>query len=203
MKLYSGGIAPNPRRVSIFLAEKGVEIETVQFDIARLEHKGEALTKINPRQRLPVLELDDGTILCESVAICRYIEELYPEPNLMGRDAIERAVVEMWQRQIELEFFLPVANAFRHLHPMAKALEPVQIREWGELNQKRAVAAMRGLDHDLAGRQFIAGDRFSIADITAIAAYQFLKPGRIDEPEDIPHLKRWFEDMMARPSTRW
>lgn len=203
MKLYSGGIAPNPRRVSIFLAEKGIEIETVQFDIAKLEHKNEILTKINPRQRLPVLELDDGTIISETVAICRYFEETNPDPPLMGVDLVDRALVEMWQRRVELEFFMPVAMAFRHLHPIAQALEPQQIKEWGELNQQRALSAMAVLDADLAKNQFIAGERFTIADITAIAGYQFLKPGRIPVPEDLPNLKRWFDEAMERPSTKW
>ena len=121
MKLYNGGIAPNPRRVSIFLAEKGIEIETQQFDIAKLEHKSEQLAKLNSRQRLPVLELDDGTVIAESVAICRYLEETNPEPPLMGVDSVDKAMVEMWQRRVELEFFMPVAMAFRHLHPVARS----------------------------------------------------------------------------------
>ncbi len=202
MKLYSGGIAPNPRRVSIFLAEKGIEIETRQFDIAKLEQKGEELTKINSRQRLPVLELDDGTVITETVAICRYFEETHPEPLLMGIDMLDRVMVEMWQRRVELEFFLPVAFAFRHLHPAATDLEPVQVRQWGELNQDWAKKAMSGLDKELSARQYIAGDRFTIADITAFCAYRFLKPARIDYPTDLPNLQRWHGEMMQRSSTK-
>ncbi|MCP4182968.1 MAG: glutathione S-transferase family protein [Hyphomicrobiales bacterium] len=202
MKLYSGGIAPNPRRVSIFLAEKNIEIETKQFDIARLEQKGEELTKINARQRLPVLELDDGTIITETVAICRYIEEFYPVPLLMGIDPLDRAIVEMWQRRMELELFMPVGFAFRHLHPAAADLEPIQVREWGELNQGFAKKAMKNLDEELGNRQFIAGDRFTIADITAFCAYLFLKPGRIDYPMELSNLQRWFGEMKDRPSTQ-
>jgi glutathione S-transferase len=203
MMLYSGGNAPNPRRVKIFMAEKGIEIETKQFDIAKLEQKDEELTKINSRQRLPVLELDDGTVIAESVAICRYLEETNPEPPLMGIDTVDRAVVEMWQRRIELEFFMPVAFSFRHLHPAAANLEPIQIREWGELMQIWAVDAMSKLDDDLAQREFIAGERFTIADITAICAFQFLKPARIQPPQDLPNLQRWFDAMMERSSTKW
>ncbi len=203
MKLYSGGNAPNPRRVSIFLAEKGIEIETVQFDIAKLEQKGAELTKLNRRQRLPVLELDDGTIITETIAICRYLEESQPEPPLLGVDHVDRAVVEMWQRRVELEFFMPVAFAFRNLHPAAAALEPIQVREWGELCQVRAGEAMAELDNDLKDWQFIAGERFTIADITAICAYQFLKPARITPPENLPNLQRWFDQVMERPSTKW
>jgi len=202
MKLYSGGIAPNPRRVSIFLAEKNIEIETKDFDIAKLEQKGQELTKINPRQRLPVLELDDGTIITETVAICRYFEELHPEPLLMGVDMLDRAIVEMWQRRMELEFFMPVAFAFRHLHPAAAALEPVQIREWGEVNQKLAVKAMKGLDEELGQRQYIAGERFTIADITAFCAYRFLKPGGIENPVELTNLQRWFGEVKSRASTQ-
>lgn len=203
MKLYSGGKAPNPRRVSIFLAEKAIEIETKQFDIAKLEQKGAELSAINGRQRLPVLELDDGTIITETVAICRYFEEIQPEPPLMGVDAVDRAIVEMWQRRIELEFFMPVAFAFRHLHPAAADLEPIQVPQWGELCQVRAVEAMAGLDKDLGERQFIAGERFTIADITAICAYQFLKPARIERPKNLPNLQRWVGEVLERPSTKW
>ncbi len=203
MKLYSGGMAPNPRRVSIFMAEKGIEFETQQFDIAKGEHKGEVLAKISPRRRLPVLELDDGTILTETIAICRYLEALHPQPALMGVDDLDKAVVEMWQRRLEFELFLPVAFAFRHLHPLAAALEDGQVSEWGEKSKTHATTAMKRLDHELADRQFFAGERFSVADITAITAMQFLKPARIEVPEGLNNLNRWFAEVMERPSTKW
>jgi len=120
MKLYDTRTAPNPRRVRVFLAEKGIEIPDVQqIDLGRLEQKGEEFSRINPVQRTPALELDDGTILTESIAICRYFEELQPSPPLMGTDAKSKALVEMWQRRIELHFLMPVAMAFRHTHPEA------------------------------------------------------------------------------------
>ena len=203
MLLFSGGKAPNPRRVGIFMAEKGIEIETRQFDIAKLEQKGPQVTQVNSRQRLPVLKLDDGTIITETVAICRFLEETNPQPPLMGVDIVDRAIVEMWQRRVELEFFLPVAFAFRHLHPAAVFLEPIQISEWGKHCQGVAAKAMVELDKDLEQKQFIAGERFTIADITAICAYQFLKPARIDRPSHLPNLERWFGEMMERDSTKW
>ena len=117
MKLYDGGRAPNPRRVRVFLAEKGIDVPLVRVDMAAMEHRGSEVTSRNPLQRLPVLELDDGTVICESVAICRYFEELHPEPALFGRGAVGKALVEMWQRRMELNLMTPVAQAFRHLHP--------------------------------------------------------------------------------------
>lgn len=200
MKLYDGGRAPNPRRVQIFMAEKGLEIERIQVDINKLEQRSEAFTRINPMQRLPVLVLEDGTVIAETVAICRYLEELYPEPPLMGVDAKDRALVEMWQRRIEFGFLMPVSFAFRHLHPAAAHLESPQIANWGEANQPKARAFMEFLDRELASRPFMAGDRFTIADISAIVGYQFLKPARIALPEDLANLQRWYAEVSARPS---
>jgi glutathione S-transferase len=202
MKLYDGGRAPNPRRVQIFLAEKNVDIPRIQVDINRLEQRSEEFTRINPMQRLPVLVLEDGTAISETMAICRYIEEIQPEPLLFGIDARDRAIVEMWQRRVEFGFMLPVSFAFRHLHPAAAHLEVPQLKEWGEVNQPRARAFMEFLDSELANREFIAGDRFTVADITAIVSYQFLKPARIDYPEDLKNLQRWREVVAARPSVK-
>ena len=201
MRLHDGGRAPNPRRVQIFLKEKGIEIERVQYDINALEQKSEAFTKMNPMQGLPVLELDDGTYLSETVAICRYFDETVPEPNLMGKTPLEKALIEMWQRRVELNFLLPVAFSFRHLHPGASTIEPVQIAEWGEINQARATRFMSMLDGELTSRDYIAGDRFTIADITAFVACQFMKPARIAMDDAHGNLKAWFERIDARPST--
>ncbi|MEC9342704.1 MAG: glutathione binding-like protein, partial [Pseudomonadota bacterium] len=159
-------------------------------------------TKINPLQRLPVLVLDDGTVIAETVAICRYLEELHPEPPLMGVDAKDRAIVEMWQRRIELGFLMPVAFSFRHQHPAAAMLEDPQVPEWAEVNRPKAREFMEFLDSGLAGRPFMAGERFTIADITAYVAYRFLKPGRIPLPEDLVHLQRWYGEVAARPSVQ-
>ncbi len=202
MMLYDGGRAPNPRRVQVFMAEKGIEIPRREIDINKLEQKSEWFSKINPLQRVPVLVLEDGTAICETVAICRYLEEIQPEPPLMGVDAKDRALVEMWQRRVELQFLLPVGFAFRHLHRGAVHLEQPQIGEWGTVNQTRAREFMEYLDGELANRRYIAGDAFSIADITAVIAYQFLRPGRIDYPLDLANLQRWFGEVSERPSVK-
>lgn len=200
MKLFDGGKAPNPRRVRVFLAEKGIEVPLVPVDMGALEHKKEPVTSRNPLQRLPILELDDGTILTESVAICRYFEELHPEPALFGRGALGKALVEMWQRRMELNLMATVAQAFRHMHPAMKEWEIPQIPEWGEANKPKAIEFLRILDRELAGREFIAGDEYSIADITGMIAVDFMKPARIAMPEDLANVVRWHRAVAARPS---
>lgn len=200
MKLFDGGRAPNPRRVRVFLAEKGIEVPLVPVDMGAMEHKSEPVTSRNPLQRLPILELDDGTIITESVAICRYFEELHPEPALFGRGALGKALVEMWQRRMELNLMMTVAQAFRHIHPAMREWEVPQIAEWGEANKPKAVDFLRILDRELAGRSFIAGDEFSIADITGMIAVDFMKPARIAVPEDLTNVVRWHRAVSARPS---
>lgn len=200
MKLYDGGKAPNPRRVRIFLAEKGVDVPLEPVDMGALGHKSEAVTKRNPLQRLPVLELGDGTALSESVAICRYFEALYPQPSLMGQTPLEVATIEMWERRCEHHFLAPVAQAFRHTHPAMATWEVPQVAEWGEANKPKALDFIRLLDGELANRDFIAGDHYSIADITATVATDFMKPARIAIPDDVPNFTRWYEAMKARPS---
>ncbi len=203
MKLYDGGRAPNPRRVQIFLAEKGVDIPAVQLNLNALEHKEEEFAKRNPFLRVPILELDDGTCLSETVAICRYLEGLNPEPNLMGRDFRETAFIEMWQRRAELNFLLNVGNSFRHLNPAGQVLEGTQIVEWGNISRDRAREFMTIMNEELSGRDYIAGERYTIADITTFVGYQFLKPARIGFPEVLPNLSRWYERIMERPSSRF
>jgi glutathione S-transferase len=200
MKLYDGGRAPNPRRVRVFLAEKGIEVPLVPVDMGALEHRSEAVTRRNPLQRLPVLELDDGTILTESVAICRYFEELQPEPALFGRGALGRATVEMWQRRLEFNLFGAVTQAFRHIHPAMKDWEVPQVLEWGEANKKKAVDFLHLLDRELATREFAAGDAYSIADITGMIAIDFMKPARIALPEECANVRRWHAAVSSRPS---
>lgn len=200
MKLFDGGRAPNPRRVRIFLAEKGVSVPLVRIDMAALEHKQEAISSRNPLMRLPVLELDDGTILTETVAICRYFEEMQPESALFGRGALGKALTEMWQRRIELNLFAAVANAFRHIHPAMKEWEIPQVPEWGEINKPKAIDFLSILDRELAGREFAAGDSYSIADITGLCAIDFMKPARISVPEEFVHVRRWHHAIASRPS---
>ncbi|MCR9135076.1 MAG: glutathione S-transferase [Alphaproteobacteria bacterium] len=200
MLLYDGGRAPNPRRVRIFLAEKGIEIPLKHVDMAELGHRSDEVTTLNPFQRLPVLQLDDGTVLTESVAICRYFEALHPDPPLMGTDAVDQAVVEMWNRRMEFHFFWYVAAAFRHTHPAMKEWEVPQVSEYGEANRPKALKTMEFLDSELRLRRFIAGERYSIADITAMMAVDMLKPARIDRPVHLENLMRWYDDVSSRPS---
>jgi glutathione S-transferase len=200
MKLYDSKLAPNARRVRIFLAEKGMSVPMVDMDLARLDQKTTAFSVLNPFQTVPVLELDDGEVISESAAICRYFEELRPEPPLFGVGALERARVEMWHRRLELQLFFPIAQAYRHTHPAAKVLEPQQIAEWAELNRGRALRAMTVVDEALRERPFVAGDRFSIADILGLVALDFIKPARITIPENLVNLRRWRETLAARPS---
>lgn len=200
MKLFDGGKAPNPRRVRVFLAEKGLEVPMVRVHMAAFEHKQADVSTRNPLQRLPVLELDDGTILTESVAICRYFEELHPEPALFGRGALGKALVEMWQRRIELNLFLPVGFAFRHIHPAMKEWEVPQVPEWGEVNKPKVIDFLALLDRELAAREFAAGDQFSVADITGLIAIDFMKPARISVPEEFSNVRRWHAALAARPS---
>lgn len=200
MKLYDGGRAPNPRRVRIFLAEKNIEVPLVPVDMAANQHKGQDVTSRNPLQRLPVLELDDGTILTESVAICRYFEELHPDPALFGRGALGKAQVEMWQRRMELNLLFCVAQAFRHIHPAMKDWEVPQIPEWGEANKPKALEFLKLLDSALESHEFVVGDEFSIADITGLIAIDFMKPARIALPEELRNVSRWYQAVSSRPS---
>jgi len=200
MKLFDGGRAPNPRRVRVFLAEKKIEVPLVPIDMGAFGHKQEPVSSRNPLQRLPVLELDDGTVITESVAICRYFEELHPEPALFGRGALGKALVEMWQRRMELNLLGCVTAAFRHIHPAMKEWEVPQIPEWGEANKPKAVGFLKLLDEELADREFVAGDAYSIADITGMIAVDFMKPARIQVPEELANVRRWHAALRARPS---
>jgi glutathione S-transferase len=200
MKLYDGGRAPNPRRVRIFLAEKGIEIEKQQIDISALEHKAPAYTAINPLQQVPTLVLDDGTVITESIAICRYFEAMQPEPALFGRTGLDAAMVEMWNRRIEHKLLFGVAQVLRHLHPGMKALENPQVTAWGEANKPRVLEFLRLFDGELASRPYAAGDRFSVADITGLVAIDLMKPAKLALTDEMTNVRRWHADISARPS---
>lgn len=200
MKLYDSKLSPNPRRVRIFLAEKGLTIPRVEVDLGKLEHKRPEFSGLNPFQTVPVLELDDGTLISESIAICRYIEELCPEPNLFGATALERAMVEMWQRRLEQRLFMPIAQVFRHSHPRMAEMENPQFPDWGAANRPAALRAMAIVDEALRGRTFIVGDRFTVADITGLVALDWAKPARIAIPSELERLNGWRETLAARPS---
>lgn len=202
MKLYDFGRAPNPRRVRIFLAEKAVTVPTEQVDMMTMQHKSEAFTAVNPLQRLPVLELDDGTHIAESMAICRYFEELRPEPPLFGRGAKEAAMVEMWNRRLELNLLNAVAAVFRHLHPAMREMEQPQVPEWGEANKPRVMEFLEFFDGELKDRLFVTGNHYTVADITGLVAIDFLKPAKLTVPEDFTNVRRWHGQVSARPSAR-
>jgi len=200
MKLYDAARAPNPRRVRIFLKEKGIEIPVEQVDLGAMQHRSDRYTAINPLQRVPALELDDGTVIAESIAICRYFEVLKPEPALFGRGAVGVAMVEMWQRRLELNLLLGIAQVFRHLHPGMKDFEVPQVAEWGEANKPRVMDFLELMDRELAGRRFAAGDEYSVADITGLVALDFLRAARLKVPPELTHLTRWHAELAARPS---
>lgn len=200
MKLYDSTRSPNPRRVRIFLAEKGISVPLVPVDLAAMEQFGEEFSRRNPRHRIPVLELDDGTYISETQAICRYFEAIQPEPRLFGTTPAEQGLVEMWQRFVEIDFLMAVMAAFRHIHPAMAEREKPQVKEWGEANKPKALAFLAFLDRELAGRPFIAGSAFSVADITGLVAVDFMKLARLEVPEDLANVKRWHGEVSSRPS---
>jgi glutathione S-transferase len=200
MKLYDGGRAPNPRRVRIFLAEKGITVPAEQVDLGALKQKSAEFTAINPLQRVPALILDDGSVLTESIAICRYFDALHPEPPLFGRGALEAARVEMWQRRLELHLLFPVAQVFRNQHPAMKDMEVPQVPAWAEANKPRIADFLSLLDHELNNRQFIAADHYTVADITGLVALDFMKPAKLNIDEGLPNVRRWHAELSARPS---
>jgi glutathione S-transferase len=202
MKLYDGGRAPNPRRVRVYLAEKGITVPTEQVDLGALQQKSDAFTAVNPMQRVPALILDDGTVITESIAICRYFEALHPDPPLFGRGALQSALVEMWNRRVEFHLFIPVSNIFRHLHPAMKEMEIPQVKEWGEANKPRALSFLDHLDSELKTRSFIVSNDYSVADITAMIAVDFLRVSKLAVPDALSNLKRWYAAVSERPSSK-
>jgi glutathione S-transferase len=201
MKIYNSSVAPNPRRVRIFLAEKGINVPYQEIDIAKAENRQPDFRKINPLATVPVLELDDGAHIAESVAICRYFEELYPEPPLFGVGAKLRAAVEMWQRRMEFTLLAPIADSFRLQHEFFKG-RIRQCPEYAAIRKEDALERLPWLDDELAHRSFIAGDQFTIADITAMVAIDF---GRLSNIRIQPHQKnlaRWHQEVSARPSAK-
>ena len=199
MKIIEDGRAPNPRRVRIFLAEKGIEMDYEQLDINAGEHKSEAMTALNPMQRIPVLVLDDGTAISETIAICRYFEALQPDPPLMGTTALEKAVIDMWQRRVEEKLLVPVAQVLRHTNPRMAALEVPQVPEWGEANRPRVEWMLDVLDSELAKRDYIAGNEYSLADISALVGTDFMRVIKTDIGAR-ENLRRWHDRVSARPS---
>jgi glutathione S-transferase len=201
MKIYNNSTAPNPRRVRIFLAEKGINVPYEEVDIVKAVNRTPEFKQKNPLGTLPVLELDDGTHIAESVAICRYFEELYPEPPLMGLGAKERALVEMWNRRMELHLFLPVMDAFRHQHEFFKG-RLTQVPEYARVQGENAEKSLSWVDQVLSDRFFMAGDNFSIADITALCAIDFARVSKIRVQPEQKHLSRWYAAVSSRLSAK-
>ena len=200
VRLYHTARAPNPRRVDIFVAEKGVELERVPVDLLAGAHKQPDYLAKTGVPQVPALELSDGTVLVEAPAICRYVEALHPEPNMLGHDALEVALIESWQRRVELRLMMTIAFCFRHTNPHMAAMEQ-QCTDWGEVNAGRIDERLAELDRRLQGREWIAADRLTIADITGVVAVDFLRILKREVPEQMTALRDWHARMRARPST--
>ncbi|MBK8629081.1 MAG: glutathione S-transferase family protein [Sphingomonadales bacterium] len=191
--------APNPRRVRIFAAEKGISLPTRDISIIAGEHKADDYLALNARGQTPSLQLDDGTVIAESVAICRYLEGVHPEPPLFGRDAREQALIEMWSRRVEMILMPPVGAVWVHTHAFTARL-PGRNAEWGEANRPRALDALRFFDSSLCDREFLAADHYSIADILLLTTVDFAAFIGIEMPDDLASLRAWHARVSARPS---
>ena len=201
MKVHDSKAAPNPRRVRIFVAEKGLDVQFEEVDIVNAVNRQPEFRQKNLLGTVPVLELDDGTCIAESAAICRYFEDTHPEPRLLGLDATDRAVVAMWDRRMEFEILLPIADAFRQQHAFFKG-RIEQCPEYAEVARRRAVKNLAWLDEVLADRRFIAGERFTVADITALCGLDFGRVSKITIAPEQKNLARWHEAVSARPSAK-
>jgi glutathione S-transferase len=200
MKLYNHSLAPNPRRVRIFAAEKGINLKLEDVDILAGQSRTPEFLAKNSSGGVPVLELDDGSHLSESVAICRYLEGLHPEPNLLGRDLGEQADIERWNRRMELELFAAIGRTVQNTSPIFQGRFK-QFPEYGEAQRAVVYQRLERMDRELNGHQFVAGDRFTIADITALVAIDI--GGRLADIKIAPelaHLTRWHNAVSQRPS---
>ncbi|MBU1255206.1 MAG: glutathione S-transferase family protein [Alphaproteobacteria bacterium] len=191
--------APNPRRVRIFAAEKGIDLPSQQVSIPQREQKAPEFVAKNPRGQTPILELDDGTVIAESVAIMRYLDALNPEPPLFGGTPLEIAEIEMWNRRVEMILMPPVGAVWVHTHRFTAAL-PGRNAEWGEANRPRVEEALRFFDSSLDGREFLAGSAFSAADILLLTTVDFALFVGLEIPEECAHLREWHARVSARPS---
>lgn len=200
MRIIETRTAPNPRRVRIFLAEKGISVPFEEVDLMAGALRTPEFSALNPLQRVPVLILDDGTVIAESVAVCRYFEEVQPLPALFGEGPVGRASVEMWNRRVEFGLFGAVAAVFRHLNPKMSHLEVPQVAAWGEANKEKTAEMLALLDAVLQDRPFIAGPQYSIADITALVAVDFMRAARLKRPPGLDNVARWHAEVSARPS---
>jgi glutathione S-transferase len=200
MKLYGAPApAPNPRRVRIFLAEKGVDLPETFVDMRKREHKSPEYREKNSLGQIPTLELDDGTTISETVSICRYFEALHPEPALFGRSAVERALVDMWTRRVELQIMIPVGMFWRHAHPYTASLL-TQFKDFGESNRETVKTALGWLDRELDGRDFIGGDTYTMTDICALTTIDFAHWIGLETPAELTRVHDWHKRVSDRPS---
>ena len=201
MKLYSSKLAPSPLKVLIFLKEKGIldQVEVIDLDLGKLEHKTPEYKAIAPNSRVPALKLDDDTIILETTAICRYLESLYPEPNLFGENPIEIASIEMWYSRVTYELVVPLMHGFRHTHPHMSQMEN-QNQEYGLAQRELAVKSLDVYDKIIASREYIAGERFTYADIQMVTSLQFLvRLNRLDI-KDYENLNDYINQVSSRSS---
>ena len=201
MKIYGFALAPNPRRLRIFVAEKGLKIPSEEVDITQGKNRTPEMLAKNPTGGLPFLELDDGSFLAESVAICRYLEGLHPEPNLLGKDNREQAEIEMWNRRMELNLLGPVSRVFQHTSDFFKG-RIKQFPEYGAAQLETVNNQFQWLDQQIGNKPFIAGNRFTIADITAEVAVDFGAFAGIKPDPSLRNLARWHQSVSSRPSAK-
>jgi glutathione S-transferase len=200
MKIYSSSFAPNPRKVLIYLKEKGIsDIEIINLDLAKLEHKTPEYKAIAPNSRVPALQLDDGTVILETTAMCRYLECLYPEPNMFGESPMEIASIEMWYSRVSFELMMPLMHGFRHTHPHMSEMEN-QNQEFGLAQRKLAVKELKNYDKIIESREFIAGDRFTYADLQMVTSLQFLVRLNKLDIEEYENLNDYIIQVSSRPS---
>jgi glutathione S-transferase len=202
MILYGAPMpAPNPRRVRIFLAEKGVDLPETPVNMMKREHKSPEFRAKNSMGQIPTLELDDGTCISETVAICRYFEELHPEPPMFGTTAVEKALVDQWIRRIEFAVMSPVGNYWRHAHPRTAALL-TQYKDFGESNAETYKGAQKYMNRELADRPFVVGDALTMADICLLSTVDFAEWIGLPVEDEFENLKGWRARMLARPSAQ-
>ena len=200
MKLYSSKFAPNPRKVLIYLKEKNIsDIEIIDLDLGKLEHKTPEYRAIAPNSRVPALQLDDGTVILETTAMCRYLECLYPEPNMFGESPIEIASIEMWYSRVSFELMMPLMHGFRHTHPHMSTMEN-QNEEYGLAQRKLGIKELENYDTIIQSREFIAGDRFTYADLQMVTSLQFLVRLNKLDIEDYGNLNEYIIQVSSRPS---
>jgi glutathione S-transferase len=201
MKIFETRTAPSPRRVRIFLTEKNIPMEYVQLDIEKGENLSPQIRAKNPIGKIPILQLDDGVCISEAASICRYFEEIQPEPSLMGTTPLEKAQIDMWQRQVEMYLFMQVGMCFQHSTAYFKD-RMTPIKEYGEVAGKNAVDFLKILDQRLGESKFIAGETFSIADITALCAIDFARVVKLKIADEQQNLQRWYQSVSSRPSAK-